>query len=452
VQSSRGEEPTILTQEESEALARRVLSMVSGEKAQVTIGSSAGSTTEFARGDTHMARATASVSVALRVEVGSRHAEVATNQIDEAGLTALVREAEALAREEPTPEEWSVLPPQHYLDGPQIYFDATIGGMAPEEQSALFHEATDAAERAGLISAGDVRLSASSRAVLNTAGLSGYERSTYGDFSLTARTRDGMGSGWAWGGYEDWARVDTRAVIERAVDLAQRSAKPVAIEPGRYTVILEPSAVAALIEPILAWWPAQYADGGMSVFARDPLGSNKIGLQMMDRRLGMVSSPWDPERPASTIGGGWSPIPGPVTWFEQGILRNLSYDAPYARLKGREPVMNPGGGRLTAEGPSQTVEEMISSTKRGIWVNRLSHVSTMNVRTLLLTGTTRDGTFLIENGKITKPIRNFRFTDSPFFVLNQLEAWGEAVRASRSVVCPPLKVRDFNFTSLTDAV
>jgi predicted Zn-dependent protease len=166
----------------------------------------------------------------------------------------------------------------------------------------------------------------------------------------------------------------------------------------------------------------------------------------------MVSSPWDPDKPTSTIGQLWNPIPAAVTWFEAGVLRNLAYDEDYAREKNREVVINPGGVRLEATGPATTLEDMIASTRRGVWVNRLSHVALMNQRTLLLSGTTRDGTFLIENGRITKPIKNFRFTESPFFVLNQLDAWSEPVRAARPIVAPRLKLRDFNFTSLTDAV
>jgi predicted Zn-dependent protease len=345
-----------------------------------------------------------------------------------------------------------LLGPQTYPAGPPIHFDAAIGAMAAEAQAEIFRRATDATEAAGLIAAGDLSLEARARWVRNTLGLSGYERSTYGELSLTARTNDGRGSGWSWSGYEDWTRVDVDAVIARAVDLAQRSRNPVAVEPGRYTVILEPAAVAAFVEPILGEWPASWADAGLTVFAKEPLGTNKIGLQMIDSRLGMVSDPRDPERPASMISSSWAAFPGPTSWFERGVLRNLEYDGEYARKKGRDPVADPGGARLEAEGPPQTLEDMIASTTRGVWVNRLSHITTMNRHTLLLTGTTRDGTFLIENGKITKAIKNFRFTESPFFVFNKLEAWGTPVRASRSVVAPRLKLRDFDFTSLTDAV
>lgn len=447
-----GDIPEIFTPEQCEELARRILSRVTLASAQVEIGSSAAASTEFARGDVHISEDRHSASARLVVEERGQRASARTTRLDEEGLNALVEEVEALSREHRTPRELGFLGPQLYPEGPQIYYDAAMASMAGKAQAELFRRATDATEAAGLIGAGDLSLSASARSVLNTNGLSAYERRTYGDFSLTARTPDGQGSGWAWGGFEDWDRVDVDAVIARAVDLGRRSANPVAVEPGRYTVILEPAAVAALVASILSEWPAEWADQGITVFAGEQPGTNKIGEQMLDRRLGMVSNPWDPERPSSMSTRSWVPIPGPVTWFEDGVLRNLSYSPRYAAEQGVEAVLNPGGVRLEAEGPTTSREEMIASIRRGVWVNRLSSVVVMNRPTLLLTGTTRDGTFLIEDGKITKPIKNFRFTECPFFVLNRLEAWGEPVRASRAVVAPRLMLGDFEFTSLTDAI
>jgi predicted Zn-dependent protease len=323
--------------------------------------------------------------------------------------------------------------------------------MRADTRAAVFRAAIDATEGAGLVGAGDAAFELRARAIMNTAGLSAYTSGTYAEFSLTARTKNGLGSGWAWSGYEDWSRVNAATVVASAVDLAQRSADPVGIEPGRYTVILEPAAVAALIEGILQWWDARFADGGATIYAKDPLGTNKIGLQMMDQRLWLVADPWDPDKPTSPIGR-YGESYTKVVWFERGVLQNLEYDPYYAKAKGRETVLDPGGARLYAEGPTQSLEEMIASTRRGLWVSRLSGVFLMNLRTMLFTGTTRDGTFLIENGKITKAVKNFRFTESPFFVLNKLEAGGEPVRASRNIVAPRLKLRDFDFTSLTDAV
>jgi predicted Zn-dependent protease len=442
----------VLSREECDAIGDSVLSRVTVPAAEVSITSVATAGIEFARGDTHMASEGHGASVALNVDVGGRRSGVRTDRLDDAGLTTLVREAEALARQHRTPIKGELLGPQTYPKGGQIQFDSVVAMMEPDAQSDLFRRATDATEARHLVGAGTITLEHTARWVRNTRGLHVYEQSTYGELSVTARTKDGTGSGWGWSGFEDWARVEPAAVIERAIDLGERSAKPVALEPGRYTVILEPTATAALLESILSEWQARAADGGYTVFANAPIGTNKIGLQMIDRTLDMTSSPWDPDRPASAINGDWTPIPKPVTWFDKGVLTNLSYDEEYARQKGRPVVIRPGGLRLTPAGSSATLDEMIASTKRGIWVNRLSNVTLMNRRTLLLTGTTRDGTFLIENGRITKAIKNFRFTESPFFVLNKLEASGTPVRASRWVVAPRLKLRDFDFTSLTDAV
>jgi predicted Zn-dependent protease len=454
--------PGILTKDDCEALTRRVLELATADRAIVTLGSIARSTNAFARGETHVASEVVEVSAGLSVEAGGRQASAETNQLDEAGLRALVAEAEALAREHRTPSTsaMSVLPPQTYPKGPQIFFVATAAVMEGEPQMAVARGALEAAGAAGLVAAGDVHVEARARAIRNTQGLVAYDAETYGEFSITARSQEN-GSGWAWTGFEDWTRVDPGAVITRAVDLARRSANPVAIEPGRYTVILEPAAVAALVYEIIAdpynhsfrsvTLSGPDAEAGGTVFSKEPRGTTKIGLQVLDRRLSLVANPWDPDLPRTVISPSWLPLK-PVVWIKNGVLQNLTYSYAEATQRGREPVLDPYGVRLTVDGPATSLEDMITSTKRGVWVNRLSNILVMDGRTVLLTGTTRDGTFLIENGKITKAIKNFRFTESPFYVFNQLEAWGEPVRASRLVVCPRVKVRDFNFTSLTDAI
>jgi predicted Zn-dependent protease len=249
--------------------------------------------------------------------------------------------------------------------------------------------------------------------------------------------------------------MDPKAVTARAIDLCQRSDNPVAVEPGRYTVILEPEAVAQLLAnvtgPPTTYMDAASADLGFTVYSKKE-GGSKLGLKMMDERVQVFYDPMDPIIPFSPLAQDGS-LYSHADWFKNGILTNLAWEASYAKKHGRAPLFNPGGrARFAVDGPTETLEEMIAGTKRGIWIHHLAATGPVNGRTLLLTGVTCDGTFLIENGKVAKSIKNLRFNESPFFFMNKIDAFGPAVRGSADHVAPRLKVHDFEFTSLSDAV
>jgi predicted Zn-dependent protease len=142
-------------------------------------------------------------------------------------------------------------------------------------------------------------------------------------------------------------------------------------------------------------------------------------------------------------------------WIDKGVVKNLSYSRFWAQKKGVTPV--PGPSNIIMEGGDATLEELIKSTERGILVSRLWYIRMVDPQSLLLTGLTRDGTFYIENGKIMFPVKNFRFNESPVIMLNNLEALGKqersiSVESYRSYLIPPMKIRDFTFSSLSDAV
>src|SRR5262249_39066322 len=159
-------------------------------------------------------------------------------------------------------------------------------------------------------------------------------------FSMTARTPDGTGSGWAWSGHEDWSRVDGKGSIAKAIDLGHRTAHPVAIEPGRYTVIMEPVAVASLTEFLFGiattYMDAEAADQGTNIYSKAG-GGNKIGLKMIDNRLSVTSNPWDPDMPGRWYGYNGEPL-RPTTWFDHGELVNLAYSSTYAAKQNRQPL------------------------------------------------------------------------------------------------------------------
>ncbi|MEO7457689.1 MAG: metallopeptidase TldD-related protein, partial [Gemmatimonadaceae bacterium] len=247
-----------------------------------------------------------------------------------------------------------------------------------------------------------------------------------------------------------------------ATDKALKSRNPVAVEPGRYVTILEPTAVGNLVQFIIGSMQARSADEGRSFFSKQG-GGNKIGLKVVDERVTLLT---DPEDSPSTNGGydqDGMPLEK-VVWIENGVVKNLNYDRYWAQKQGVKPTRAGGGGRgggnLRMLGGTTSVDEMIKSTERGILVTRFWYIRQTDPRTISYTGLTRDGTFLIENGKITHPVKNFRFNESPIFFLNNLESMGPTVRfnasenlgAGGATFMPPIKVKDFTFSSLSDAV
>jgi predicted Zn-dependent protease len=304
-----------------------------------------------------------------------------------------------------------------------------------------------------LQAAGFIVTSARASAIGNSAGLFAYDRSTSANYTLTVRSADGTGSGWAGADHPDWSKLDFEAVSARAIDKARASRNPVAIEPGRYTTILEPQAVGDLAQLMLFALSARSADEGRSAFTREG-GGNKLGEKIVDERISMISDPQDPQLLARPFDGEGMPL-GRQVWVENGVLKQLNYSRFWAQKQGKTPTGGPSSCKIP--GGNTTIDQMIAQTERGILVTRLWYLRQVDPRTILYTGLTRDGTFLIENGRISRALRNFRFNESPLFMLNNLEALGPAQRlagteAGGSVVMPALKARDFNFTSLSEAV
>ena len=192
---------------------------------------------------------------------------------------------------------------------------------------------------------------------------------------------------------------------------------------------------------------ARSADEGRSFLAKEG-GGTKLGEKIVDERVTIYSDPLDSRVPASTWSGNGLPNPKRV-WLEKGVVKNLFYNRYWAQKQGVDPVPFPSNGMM--EGTDTSLQELIASTERGILVTRLWYIRTVDPQTLLYTGLTRDGTFYIENGRIKYPIKNMRFNESPVIMLNNLEAIGKPERVGGNLI-PPLKIRDFTFTSLSDAI
>ncbi len=441
--------------EECEALAKRALSFASADETRVNINSGGRGNTRFAVNQISTGGDNYDATIAIRSAFGKRSSVVNTNKLDDASLKAAVQLAERLAKLSPEdPEAMPELPPQTYTESRG--WSDTTASLDPTARANAARAITEPARAAGLVSTGYLETQAGATAIANSKGLFAYGRQTALSLTTTVRTEDGTGSGWAGATSHDFSKLDPKDLGARAIDKARRSVNAVAVEPGRYTVILEPTAVGNLIQFIVFAMNARNADEGRSFFSKAG-GGNKIGMKVVDERVTISSDPLDPEAYANTFSNDGQPI-AKTTWIENGVVKNLSYDRFWAQKQGKEPL--PTAGTVRMSGGTSSTEELIASTERGILVTRFWYLRPVDPRTILYTGLTRDGTFLIERGRITRPIKNFRFNDSPVYMLNNLDAMGRAVRVSASeaggpgqaIVVPPIKVRDFNFTSLSDAV
>ncbi len=444
-----------LTREQARALTQRVLAFSSSDEMRVSVSSGSSANTRFAVNQISTAGDNTNVSVTVRSIFGKQAGSATTNRLDDDSLRALVQRAESLARLAPEdPEMLPELGPQDYLDIPA--FARTTAELDPAGRARAVLSITNPAVAAGLVATGYLETNAGAEAIATSRGLFAWSEQTSTALTTTVRTTDGTGSGWAGATHHDWTRINPAELGARAIDKARRSVNPVAIEPGRYTVVLEPTAVGNLVQLIAGAAQARSADEGRSFFSK-PGGGTKIGMKVVDERVTLRSDPRDPDAFGNTFSGDGLPT-RPITWIENGIVRNLAYDRFWAQKQGAQPSAFSGSLRML--GGDSSIEEMIASTERGLLVTRLWYIRPVDPRTILYTGLTRDGTFLIENGKVTRAVKNLRWNESPIFMLNNVEAMGAPVRVSASesggpgqaVVVPPLKVRDFTFTSLSDAV
>jgi len=468
------EAPRYLSRADAEALARKVLGFATADETRVVIQSGARMGTRFANNQITTSGDRYDVTVQVRSAVGKRSATATSNGLDDDSLRRTVQSAERLARLMPEdPEAMPELGPQQFAES-RGWSDATAS-MEPGARAATIDRVTGPAKAAGLMSTGYLEGQAGSVAVANSKGLFAYARQTESVLTTTVRTPDGTGSGWGGGAHWDVSKLDAAAMGRTAMQKCRASVNPVAIEPGRYTTILEPTAVGNLVQLLLGAANARSADEGRSFFTK-PGGGNKIGMKVMDERVTIVSDPMDDDTATApfTLEG----LPGKrVVWIENGVVKNLAYDRYWAQKTGHEPNASGGGGGfggggggggfgggvpggLKMSGADKSLEDLIAETQRGLLVTRFWYIRAVDPRTVLYTGLTRDGTFLIENGKITKAVKNLRFNESPVFMLNNLEALGRPIRVSASegggpglaVVMPPIRVRDFNFSSISDAV
>ncbi|MCZ6725889.1 MAG: TldD/PmbA family protein [Acidobacteria bacterium] len=437
---------TILSPGEAKAILHDVLGYSKADGCEVHLDGSTTGNIRYARNTVSTAGSVTDLTLVVQSNFGQKMATATINEFDDASLVKVVRRSEELAKLAPeNPEFMKILGPQKYLET-KGYFESTAKIDAAYRASVAAASIGPCREKK-LVAAGYLEDTVGFSAMANSKGLWAYYPSTDIDFSVTVRTEDGTGSGYVSRDYNDAAQFDAERASAIAMDKAMGSRNARAVEPGKYTVVLEPGASVGLLQNMMFNFDRRQADEGRSFLAK-PGGGNKVGEKIVDERVTLYSDPTVAAIPASP----WAQDGRRhehVAWIEKGVVKNM-YCSRYWAQKNEAPAIPfPANGVM--EGGDASLDDLIAGTKRGVLVTRMWYIRTVDPQTLLYTGLTRDGTFFIEDGKIAFPIKNMRFNESPVIMLNNIEELGRPERINGNLI-PPMKIRDFTFSSLSDAV
>ncbi len=442
----------LLEPAELRRIAERIMRLSDADETEVSIDTGADALTRFANNTIHQNVAEEFLTISVRTVFDGRTARATTNKTDEESLRRAVAASSALARCQPRNPDLLPMPgPQSY---PRVerFFEATAAAT-PQDRARVAAHICESTAKEKRTAAGIFSTGASQSVLANSRGLFADYRQSRAEFSITIMGEDS--SGWAKANAPHVDALDPEALAARATRKADASRSPRELEPGRYTVILEPAAVLDLVGFLF------YDFAGTAVLDRRSCLNERLGKQIFGRNINLWDDVAHPLQLGAPFDGEGLPRQK-VQLVEAGVPRRLVYSRATAKKMKTKPT---GHGfslpsewgeapmNLVLEGGKASLDAMIGSTDRGILVTRVWYVREVDPYEKVLTGMTRDGTFLVEGGRIISGIRNFRFNESMLEMLANVEMLGEAVRASGEesfdMVVPAMKVRNFHFTELT---
>jgi predicted Zn-dependent protease len=446
----------------------RIQKFSSAGEVEAIIAGGRSALTRFANNTIHQNVSEEGYIVSIRVAMDGKTARATTNRIDDDSLRRAVQSAEQIAKvQEPDPDLLPAPSPSEAKDAQPVqrHFENTAA-ITPESRASAVEQIVSVAKKHKLTTAGIYSCSENLEALLNSRGVSKIHRQTSSEVSITMLADDS--SGWQKANSPDVANLDPKRLAEIAAEKAAGSAHPREAAPGKWTVVLEPAAVLDLLGFMF------FDFGGTALLEQRSFLNNRFGSKLFGENITIHDDVYNPLQSGATFDGEGIPRER-VTLVEKGVIRNLVYSRATVRkirasgLAAKVGNIHPTGHgfplpneigdapmNLVVEGGNgnaKSVDQMISSTERGILVTRLWYIREVDPYEKILTGMTRDGTFLIANGKLAGGVRNFRFNQNLIDLLQNVEMLGTSVRASGEesfdMVVPAMKVNRFNFTELT---
>ena len=443
----------ILSEADAKSITEKILALSKADSCIVTVAGSEERHVRFAQNMATTNGSPSGIEVGVESHFGKKSGSSSGTDLSDDALAGLVAASESTAKL--APENPEFMPPI----GPQTYPTGTAFSPATQATTSVMlasaiQPVLKQAQAQNLQASGFLNIGTSFSSFANSKGLFVYDQQTDVLHTVTARTPDGTGAGWAGTTHLDFSKLDVPAMGAVAIDKAVRSQNPVRLAPGKYTVILEPSAVSDLLSIMIEDFDQRSADEGRS-FATKKGGGSRLGENVFGKNVTLYSDPNDPLVPGGIYSDDGLPAQRTV-WIDGGVLKNLQCSRYWAQKTKRDPVPSPT--TLTLTGGTTSTADMIKQTKHGLLITRFWYIREVDPQTVLLTGLTRDGVFLIEDGEITKPCCNFRFNESPVAMLNKVLALGPSVRAYGEetigipTAVPTLLVDEFTLSSVSDAV
>jgi PmbA protein len=450
----------MLGQKRIQEITHTILSLSSAHQTEVLILASDSALTRFANSTIHQNVAETDAQVRVRVVLGDGAARVgvaSTNRLDDQALEQVLETATAIARLQPENPDFPGLPGPQSIPALEAFSEATAG-CTPEQRARGVGAICLQAREVGLVASGALTTAVGEFAVVNSLGISAYHVTTSADINITVLSD--TSAGYAEALVLDVTDLDFEALGREAVDKCVRSQNPRALEPGAYTVILEPYATQDLVAMM-----GFYGFNALAVQEGRSFMTGQIGRQLLDPRVSIWDDGLDPA--GIPMPFDFEGVPKQrVALIDRGVARGVVYDSYRAA---REEGVQSTGHALPAPntfGPvptnlflgtgDATVEEMIQGTERGLYITYFHYTRPVDHRRLIITGMTRNGTFLIENGEIAYPVKNLRYTQGYLEALNNLQAIGREAKLlpagwgiSGNCV-PALKLEDFSFTGATE--
>lgn len=447
--------PRLMAGGETRELINVILALAKksgADEAEVHVEEIAEALTRFANNGIHQNVAEHGVTISIRTILEGRTARVTTNRIDEDSLRAAIAASLSLAHSQP--RDPKLLP----LPGKQRYravrrFDPPTAQLNADERARAVRRACDLAVNRGQVAAGIFASGQKQLAMGNSCGLFASYRDTHAEFSITMQ--QGTAASWAKANSGRVRDFETQTLTLRASDNARMAQNPRELATGRYTVILEPSAVLDLVGFLFYDFSATAIEDKRSCL------NDRIGKAVFGKNVSIVDDAYHPLQMGAPWDGEGMPRQR-ITLVDRGVIKNLVYSRSSAKAQKKKAtghgfaLPNEYGEapmNLVFSGGDNSLEEMVQSTERGLLVTRLWYIREVDPYEKIMTGMTRDGLYLVERGKVTGAARNFRFNQSILEMLRNVELMSPAIRAtgeeSFEMIVPAMKVRDFHFSEVT---